>query len=428
MVYFGIPELAYYKEARDVVVRCLHQAALYEDRYGQGPLMAFVRATPEADQYELLPTPLLERVVMYVRNVQEKQRQLTGQTPTEQAAPSIDTTSINIAPDEGGRLRSAYTRELLDFGHDDPFGRSLCATTKIGFVGLDHSTTQNLTFQHVERKAMTRIGLLVESYHTRIWWYELLDLARKLFLNACIVFIGNGSAGQVAAGFFVCAGVLMVNVKMDPFLDPVQNILSLFCHLQLSFSLFVGLLLKVGTVNEQDSEVMLTLVVVCSAAIVIVPVLEVLLYVQELFVVTDEETKIKKKSAVLERWRVLELALPHEVFRLRKSMSKQERATVQNPILGMSASQNKRATREASLKDDASRRSGLRTLGKGLRSLSRSLTLTRSVSTRRPVMDDEFAEQNTIYSVTPTLAEELEMVVETPAVSGPDGSNSAEAL
>jgi len=109
-VYFGIPELAYYKEARDVVVKCLHQAALYEDRYGQGPLMAFVRATPEADQYELLPTPLLERVVMYVRSVQEKQRQLTGQTPTEQAAPSIDTTSVNITLDEGGRLRSAYTR------------------------------------------------------------------------------------------------------------------------------------------------------------------------------------------------------------------------------------------------------------------------------------------------------------------------------
>jgi len=109
-VYFGIPELAYYKEARDVVVKCLHQAALYEDRYGQGPLMAFVRATPETDQYELLPTPLLERVVMYVRSVQEKQRQLTGQTPTEQAAPSIDTTSVNITLDEGGRLRSAYTR------------------------------------------------------------------------------------------------------------------------------------------------------------------------------------------------------------------------------------------------------------------------------------------------------------------------------
>jgi hypothetical protein len=95
---------------------------------------------------------------------------------------------------------------------------------------------------------------------------------------------------QVAAGFFVCASVLMVNVKMDPFLDPVQNILSLFCHLQLTVSLFVGLLLKVGTVNERDSEVMLTLVVVCSAAIVIVPVMEALLYVQELFAGDSHDT------------------------------------------------------------------------------------------------------------------------------------------
>jgi hypothetical protein len=146
---------------------------------------------------------------------------------------------------------------------------------------------------------------------------------------------------------------------------------------------------------------------------------------------TDAEKLIKKKSKVLERWRVLELALPHEVFRLRKSLSKEERYTVQNPILGMSASKNKRATGEASLKDEASRGSlrRLRTLGKGLRSLSRSLTLTRAASTRRPAMDDTFpAEHTTIYSVIPTLVEELEMVVETPAVEGPDGSGSAEAL
>jgi hypothetical protein len=147
--------------------------------------------------------------------------------------------------------------------------------------------------------------------------------------------------------------------------------------------------------------------------------------------VTDEEKLIKKKSKVLERWRVLELALPHEVFRLRKSLSKQERTTVQNPILGMSASKNKRATREASLNDDAFRASPrrLRTLGKGLRSLSRSLTLTRAASTRRPAMDNTFpAEHTTINSVIPTLAEELEMVMGTPAVEGPDGGGSAEAL
>ena len=75
------------------------------------------------------------------------------------------------------------------------FGRGV--GVQVGFVGQDFSTTQNLLFQYQERKAMTRIGVLVESYHTRTWWYELLDLCRKLFLNALIVFIGNQSAGQV---------------------------------------------------------------------------------------------------------------------------------------------------------------------------------------------------------------------------------------
>ena len=68
---------------------------------------------------------------------------------------------------------------------------------QLGFTGEDHSTTQSLSFQHMERKAMARMGLLVESYHTGCWWFELLDLCRKLFLNGLIVFVGGNSAGQV---------------------------------------------------------------------------------------------------------------------------------------------------------------------------------------------------------------------------------------
>ena len=68
---------------------------------------------------------------------------------------------------------------------------------QIGFGEEDHySTTQNLMFQYMERKALARFAMLVDGYHTRCWWYELLDLCRKLFLNALIMFVGDGSAGQ----------------------------------------------------------------------------------------------------------------------------------------------------------------------------------------------------------------------------------------
>jgi len=77
--------------------------------------------------------------------------------------------------------------------------------------------------------------------------------------------------------------MLMISLFMDPFVDRVQNTMSLVCHLQLTFSLYVGLLLKVGTVNQQDSEVVMTIIIACSACIVLVPMLEMLMYIQELF-------------------------------------------------------------------------------------------------------------------------------------------------
>ena len=70
---YGVPELSYYKDARAVVVKCLHEAALWDE---DGKLMAFVRNTPEADHYELLPTPLLEQVVLFVRDAQARRRRL----------------------------------------------------------------------------------------------------------------------------------------------------------------------------------------------------------------------------------------------------------------------------------------------------------------------------------------------------------------
>jgi len=99
--------------------------------------------------------------------------------------------------------------------------------------------------------------------------------------------------------------------------------------------------------------------------------------------VTDEEGQIQKMSKVLQGWRVLEYSLPHEQFRLRKTLSEQEAARLVNPIIGLSAARNRQRLSRSS----SSLSSRLRTLGSGLRSLSR--TFSRADSRRSAAAQPE---------------------------------------
>jgi hypothetical protein len=107
-VLHSVPELAYYKQARAAVVTCLHQAALYKKH-----LMEYVRATPEADQYELLPTPLLVDVVEFMRDVQLYQQRHLGQPSAEVAAEPPPPTPLTRIVQLGREKLPSLLRELL---------------------------------------------------------------------------------------------------------------------------------------------------------------------------------------------------------------------------------------------------------------------------------------------------------------------------
>lgn len=43
--------------------------------------------------------------------------------------------------------------------------------------------------------------------------------------------------------------MVFVNLSIDPFMDTEQNVLSLFCLVQLATTLFMGLMLKIETLD-----------------------------------------------------------------------------------------------------------------------------------------------------------------------------------
>ena len=71
--------------------------------------------------------------------------------------------------------------------------------------------------------------------------------------------------------------MIFVNLTLDPFLDRQQNLLSLFCLVQLATTLFMGLLIVVNTVDNQSntSTVVFNILVFLQAVVIFVPILEV---------------------------------------------------------------------------------------------------------------------------------------------------------
>jgi len=69
---------------------------------------------------------------------------------------------------------------------------------QIGYVEeVNEEESLELVHLRMQKKAISRLGVLFDNYHVHCWWYEILDLIRKLVLNGLMVFIGEGTAAQV---------------------------------------------------------------------------------------------------------------------------------------------------------------------------------------------------------------------------------------
>ena len=64
---------------------------------------------------------------------------------------------------------------------------------------------------------MGRFGMLYASYHPRCWWWELLELVRKLILTGVIVFVGTGTVSQSWFAMITAQFFLLMMTRFQPY-------------------------------------------------------------------------------------------------------------------------------------------------------------------------------------------------------------------
>mmetsp|Transcript_14088 Transcript_14088/g.48537 ORF Transcript_14088/g.48537 Transcript_14088/m.48537 type:complete len:360 (+) Transcript_14088:1544-2623(+) len=129
-------------------------------------------------------------------------------------------------------------------------------------------------WQRMETHAVRDLGFIFSGYHCRCWYYELVEMLRKLVLTGLIMFV-PGSTAQVAAALFVSTVSLLNWLNMKPMLDPRSdrfNQLSLSC---LACTLYAGLLLRTNSVDgsTRESVVFNLLLLLLVLAVIVMPVM-----------------------------------------------------------------------------------------------------------------------------------------------------------
>ncbi len=85
---------------------------------------------------------------------------------------------------------------------------------KVGALRVRQSTWDGKST--VEREALQRLGFLFSMYKCKFWYWEAWETFRKLLLSSVLLFVWDGTAGQVCTGFLIATWSLILALNFQP--------------------------------------------------------------------------------------------------------------------------------------------------------------------------------------------------------------------
>jgi len=146
---------------------------------------------------------------------------------------------------------------------------------------------------------------LYAQYEPRYWWFELVQMLRKMLLTGGLLLINQGST-QILVGVIVCLAYMMFFVNTAPFIHDDEDALEQVASVQLFVSLLLGLVISLraevkaasNQVMEPDS-VMDNLLIFMNMAVIVMGVVTIIKsfsLIRKAFSKTKEQTTLKKEA------------------------------------------------------------------------------------------------------------------------------------
>lgn len=121
--------------------------------------------------------------------------------------------------------------------------------------------------------ALNDIGFLFQAYTPECYYWEIVELGRKLALTSILALITPGTAGQVVVGLLLSFFMLLVNTHFRPYALAPVNRVNIMAQLNLTLFLLVALLLKVNLDDQAQAGFFSGIVAFLSLFPVVLPLL-----------------------------------------------------------------------------------------------------------------------------------------------------------
>ena len=102
-----------------------------------------------------------------------------------------------------------------------------------------------------EVNVIDRLGFLLDAYHARVWYWEIMEMLRKLILTSVLVVIYNGSAPHLFASLLTTFIFILAHLRVHPYLNRRLNNFQRLALITQFLTILGGIIyLLMQTLNE----------------------------------------------------------------------------------------------------------------------------------------------------------------------------------
>ena len=118
---------------------------------------------------------------------------------------------------------------------------------------IQAADNEDLEPQEPATELVTGLRFLFENYNSRAWYWEFIEMFRKVILTSALIFLGGESRAYVGLAFLTSGAYAMLFALVSPMADPFENKLMV-SSLSVTFvNLAIGAVSRIPQENTPSS-------------------------------------------------------------------------------------------------------------------------------------------------------------------------------
>jgi hypothetical protein len=164
---------------------------------------------------------------------------------------------------------------------------------------------QDCKDQKTQRRLEKELGSIYSHYKPHAFYFDVVDLLRRLVLTGGLIMMGEESVAQIFLGVVVCVAWVCLLIYKMPYAAMWDNVIAIMLALHLVLTLVAGMAIKLYAVNGDQNEyqrvgfdVVLTIVTALCVCLSIGSTIVGMPWVQQWYKARQEKKEARRLKAM----------------------------------------------------------------------------------------------------------------------------------